>query len=239
MKHRARISTVALLTTLALVGSAARSEAVVLIAPTDNVAVPADLFFGGVELDSIYHVTASPFLGASGAPQWTGTLSSAVYRNDAGFLDFYYQISNTTLAPEDDILTRTTHVDFSGFLTDVYYITTPGSFIGCAACPGGFFADGTEDPDTADRQADSTVGFDFAPTEVGEGVDPGEVSFVYVIRTDARQYEPGGSTMSNGGTTNVVTFQPTIRQVPEPGSLGLFALGLLASAAGLRRRWTR
>ena len=237
MKHISRVSMVALLTLVAFVGSASRSEAVVLVSPVDDVAVPADLFFGGELLDSIYHLTASPFLGNSGGPQWTGTLSSAVYRNDEGFIDFYYQISNTTVAPEDDTLTRSAHVDFTGFTTDVYYITTPGSFIACTACPGGFFLDGTEEPDSADRKVDSTVGFDFAPTSAGEGVDPGEVSFVYVIRTNATNYTQGGSSMSNGGTANVITFQPAV--VPEPGTLGLFALGLLASAASLRRRWTR
>jgi hypothetical protein len=232
MKHIGRLSMVALLTMMTFVVSAARTEAVVLVAAVDNVPVElAPGFFGGDQLASSYDGTMIPL-----SLQWTGTLASAVYRNAGGTLDFYYQISNTTVG-EPDTLTRSTHVDFGGFEADVFYFLTPGSLLACAACPGGTFADGTEDPDLADRLSDSSIGFDFTPD--AEGVEPGEISLVYVIRTNATAFISGFSGMSNGGQDETITFQPTIGTVPEPGSLGLFALGLLASAASLRRRWIR
>lgn len=227
MRKLVRKSVASAIVLAALAFTTPKAEAVVLAAPIDNVPVPPGVFFGGVELDSIYHLTAS------GLGEWEGTLASAVYRAPGGTLDFYYQISNTLVAGKDDKLVRSAHINFTDFITDVYYILTPGSLIGCGACPGGTFADGTQAPALADRNVESTVGFDFGPD--ADRLDPGEFSVVYVIRTNATAYMQGGSSVSNGGTDNVFTFQPAVA-IAEPASIALLGLGLFASAYTARRR---
>lgn len=232
-----RSSISALLTVGVLVVGASRAEAVVLVAPIDNVPVPTAGFFGGVELASSYEQFHTSL--------WDASFATAVYRSPGGTIDFYYQIHNNSDDPAQggttaglaDSLHRSTHADFTGFTTDVFNIDpfTGGSNIGCAACPTGTFKDGLEDADLADRETENTVGFDFGPD--AESIDPGDITLVYVIRTNATDYTEGEGAMINGTSRNPRQFQPAAGPVvPEPAMMTLFVLGLLGSASGLRRR---
>jgi hypothetical protein len=202
---------------------APRAEAAML-APGSTVPALPNAFPGGTQLASVYYSNQSE-------ADLTVSFGAAVYRNAGGTLDFYYQVTNNSPAPTFDEVHRVTTSSFFGFTTDVSFVTNGGS-IPAAAAPGGSFSNGTQDPVNIDRSGSgSVVGFNF-PT--GFEVNAGETSVVLMVRTNAVNFVPGNVSVINSGTVTRPAFAPSV--VPEPASLAMVGVGLLAAGRRRRRR---
>jgi len=159
-----------------------------------------------------------------------GTYQEWVYRNaTTGFLTFLEQVNLSTLAKTS--IERITAAYYTGFTTDVGYLTGPLPPTGVA---GGIIPNNTGTGAVIDLSTDgNTVGFNFLATPI----KPGMSSAVLVIATNAKAYDNQGVlNVIDSSTSTNLTFEP-LAATPEPSSLaiaGLGALGLIGY--GLRRR---
>ena len=163
------------------------------------------------------------------SPSAMGTFIDAVYRNTSGTLDFLYQFHvNTT---SRNVVTVTSASDFTGFTTDVGFMTN-GSLL--PMNPG--FVNGTVDPVFVARPVAASVGFFFGPNSANN-INKGETSSTLVISTNATRFvaAPDVVGVSGGGpTTNVSGFEP-VGVVPEP-SVFLLTVGGLVGLIAWRRK---
>lgn len=129
----------------------------------------------------------------------SGTLEQEVYKESNGMLDFYYLVTNN--ASSVDSIGRLTTNNFTGFTTDVSYLTTGGTA-----------------PNDSDRSgAGDTVGFDFHGVN-GNTLAPGTSSAWIEISTNATSFNfLGTSNVIDGSVKSVDTYSPTA--VPEPSTL--------------------
>lgn len=160
-------------------------------------------------------------------------LRAAVVQNAGGTLDFYYQIGNSGMSGTN--LSSSTDQAFAipamSFATDVFYRTDPGGLP--------VFQDGSAAavPLSVDRSADGViVGFNFTGpgTLNASKINPGEVSRILVIRTNATNYVPGLTTIANGFITGGPSFAPFAPFAPSvtPEPTSLLLLGSAFAAAG-------
>jgi hypothetical protein len=152
----------------------------------------------------------------------TGTVTSAVYKEAGGTLDFYYQIYNSSFAG-DATVARETDTSFDSFTTSVGFSTVA---VGIFAAPT------PVNPTTSNRNASGTdVGFGFG---LGFDIQDRQTSDILVISTNATAYTDGNvevfdnATVGAGDSATVAAFEPTTppRVVPEPMTLALLGIGL-------------
>lgn len=165
-----------------------------------------------------------------------GTLNSWVVDRGGGLLDFYYQVINTSPAPDvngDEQIWRVNilHGFAASGIEPVEVAQTDVSPVG-----GGPIA-GLKPATSADRdQAEAgDVGFEF-PVAPGFVPDPlnvasGESSTFLVVRTNSTTWATTQAQISSGDTAVVATFAA----VPEPGS-ALFGLAMFGVALTSRVR---
>jgi PEP-CTERM motif len=146
---------------------------------------------------------------------YAGVARTAVYDTGAG-LDFYYQFSNSSSSLNG--IERFSAYDFGAVGSD----TVLNVYQTAAAF--GIFTAGTEAADYADRSRLGVIGFSFVPNGASK-VNPGTTSYTTIIRTDARDYEPGHFGLLDGIGDNAVAFAPA-SVVPEPTISSLLLLGL-------------
>jgi MYXO-CTERM domain-containing protein len=172
---------------------------------------------------------ASPFsIVSPGNGIILGSVTAAVYKNALGFIDFYYQIVNTTVSTNTHLaISGLTGYNFGGYSTSVGYYSNASVFGGLFATPtGGLHA---VNPKTADRSTDGNkVTLWFGPP-FGSKVFPQTTSAVLQIATNATSFGSGSATVQNTGYATVNAFS-----VPEPTSAVVALLGF--ALLGMRRR---
>ncbi len=159
------------------------------------------------------------------------TLTTGVYKQASGSLDFIYQVTNPATNPPGTEVTSVSGVSFAGYTTDVYNVLSSagGSF---TTPTSGVIASGA----SRSSAPGSTVSFSFT--------DPtGDTTSLLVIKTNATGYSTSGSagTIEFGNTgIGVAQFSKTFAPSPEPTSLVLLG-GCVVGLAGVGawRRWGR
>ena len=158
---------------------------------------------------------------------FAATLRSAVYLNSAGFLDFYYQVVNTGPGSNgNEMIDQLTVANFTGWTTDAYASATDPDGAGiftAANNPGGSTT-------TFGRQS-GVVRINFG----SNGLTNGETSAVYVLRTNAYNFNRNGTFgIIDGSSLQGVVYAPAAG-VPEPTTWGLMIGGFGLVGAAMRR----
>ena len=216
MKFTTKLTAVAVALTGAIGGAQATS--LTLNLPTTSVDTAGYTFFTGTQVDS-----ATTLLNN---PSFNGTARTAVYRTEAGTLDFYYQFSNNLSSANG--VERFTGYNFSALGTgpvDVFQTSI--------ASTNGFFVAGTENSDNADRTGFGVIGFSFIPNAQSK-INPGTTSFTQLIHTNARSYVAGNFGLIDGYADNAAGF--AVAAVPEPETYAMLLAGLGLMGFVARRR---
>jgi hypothetical protein len=172
--------------------------------------------------------------GTLGATTYSGALRSAVYQNTLGTLDFYYQVAISSILPGDEVFNLTSG-GFLGFTVDALVDTSDFDGTGIFTAANNPNLQGPPgSTTTASRNGSgSVVRADFGDNGLEAA---GQTSATYIFRTNATNYDLGGTfTTQDGSVAQRANFQP-IAAVPEPATWGMMLAGFAGIGAGLRRR---
>jgi hypothetical protein len=180
----------------------------------------------GYDAGTLLADETEPFSYTTTAGTNSGTITSAVFMETGGTLDFYYQVWNSSASAT--ALQRETDVNFGPTSVSLAYSIDSSNL-------DGVFVDGTVAPVSGDLNATGTVvGFSFFPPII-PGIAPGTTTNVLVVSTTATTYGNGNANVIDGGVDTVAAYQPG-SPVPEPMSMFLFGGGLLALGGFSRLR---
>lgn len=177
---------------------------------------------------------ASTETGTTGATTYSGFLRSAVYLNTLGTLDFYYQVAITSINAGDEVFNLTAS-NFMGFTVDALVDGTDfdGAGIFTAANNPNLQGPAGSTTTASRNGSGSVVRADFGANGL-EGA--GQTSATYIFRTNATNYNLGGTfTTQDGSVAQRPNFQP-IAAVPEPATWAMMLVGFGAIGASMRRR---
>ncbi len=170
---------------------------------------------------------------ASGVIAFTGHLTSAVYRNAAGLLDFYFQVVDDATSPGG--ISSLVLTPFGTALSAIVWAADVGYRPdGNSMLFDGLFVHGSEAPDSISRSRlavnnGQSIGFNFGVSD--SLISPGETSYVLVVRTNQVSFAPaGGGTISGGSAGDAAAPETT----PEPMTLMLLGSGLLGLVSATR-----
>ena len=177
-------------------------------------------------------LASSNALPLSPATTFSGTMSTAVYRNTFGTLDFYYQFARADKAglkgggnPVEKITTG----DFSGTLVDAEFTNVDVDGIGgifhAANNPGVAPAYATRDA------TGSVIGADIS----GNPLTGTQISSTFIFRTNAKTYEPGTYGVIDASVQGGAAFEPGAA-VPETSTWAMMVIGFGSIGSAIRRR---
>lgn len=154
---------------------------------------------------------------AFSSPTFSGTLESTVLSGDVsnpfGGLTFTFELSNDLASAHP--LGRLTLNGWAGWLTDVSFNLDS---LGVR-------------PAIANRPVSDVIGFTFMDI-IGEGLVPaGKSSRLLVVQTNATSYTENLASVIDGFVATTPTFSP----VPEPATLGMMGVGIMALAFRRKR----
>lgn len=169
------------------------------------------------------------------AATFSANVRSAVYRNTAGTLDFYYQVFHTGegASGANDEITGFAASDFSGFTVDAYI--TPTDPDGLGPFQGVFNPVPGNMSTTRAGRSITGVALEVNQHAVGlNGLLEGENSATWIFRTDAREFSQGSFRVLGSSELQALVFAPSA--VPEPAGWAMLlgGVGMLGLAA--RRR---
>jgi len=220
--RRAFVFFVVLAPLVAFAPSRVEAASILLPADTPTLAITSAADLGATNPGSFLAQSTSAFTIDGGANGITsGSLTSAVFLNQSGFVDIYYQITNSTPDTNNDHhISALTGFNFGGYTTSVGYYSDASVF-------GGLFASPTANvnPLSADRTADGNeVTLWFGPPW-SNMVVPGTTSAILQIATNATSWVPGFATLQDHGVVTVNSFG--VAPVPEPEIYATLGIGLV------------
>ncbi len=205
------------LTFAAFVAVVASSANAVILVPDVFTALPGTLTPGGTIVEDVLQ----PFSFAANGGTMTGTVQNRVVRKADNTYFFAWRIFNdaNSSGPVQDLR-------LGGFITSVYDgdwdPSSPGTISPTQAIlfsfPGGF------------------VNFNFNEATNPGGVTAGNSSKMFYLDTNATAYgQVAGYDLTNIGQTAASGAFSTFAPVPEPASLAILGMGILALARRKRK----
>ena len=225
MKMGKKVCVIALLAVLAAVTPL---TAVAQLGPNTAVYTPDTALAGGVTDVTQLAVATATITTAS----FKVDVRQEVWRNSAGYLDFYYQVTNVVTPGKTGVIHRVTVGCFS-------FATIPAAGWVSTLAGSGFVA-GTEDTHNVTRDAGpdggAIVGFDMGTASLA--VEPRETSQILFVQTERRNFTHVDASVGiiNGIPGSNITDFYGVKCVPEPAMVQLSSLAGLGFLGLLRFR---